>query len=64
MFLMNIRTLNKIGNSRQKMEVKVMKTCVSLVELFSNGIQYFEFGEDYDGESDNMEWLMSFNIVR
>ena len=22
------------------------------------------FGGDYDGESDDMEWLMSFNIVR
>ena len=23
-----------------------------------------DFGGDYDGESDDMEWLMSFNIVR
>lgn len=23
-----------------------------------------DFGGDYDGESDDMEWLMSFDIVR
>lgn len=23
-----------------------------------------DFGGDYDGESDDMEWLMSFNIIR
>ena len=27
-------------------------------------VDVVDFGGDYDGESDDMEWLMSFNIIR
>ena len=41
---------------------------VVLVHKEKNDIFFEEdvvdFGGDYDGESDDMEWLMSFNIVR
>ena len=30
----------------------------------NSGEDVVDFGGDYDGESDDMEWLMSFNIVR
>ena len=41
---------------------------VALVHKEKNDIfseeDVVDFGGDYDGESDDMEWLMSFNIVR
>lgn len=41
---------------------------VILVHKEKNNINFGEdivdFGGDYDGESDDMEWLMSFNIIR
>ena len=30
----------------------------------NSGEDVVDFGGDYDGESDDMEWLMSFNIIR
>ena len=30
----------------------------------NSGEDVVDFGGDYDGEFDDMEWLMSFNIVR
>ena len=30
----------------------------------NSGEYVVDFGGDYDGESDDMEWLMSFNIAR
>ena len=30
----------------------------------NSGEDIVDFGGDYDGESDDMKWLMSFNIVR
>lgn len=30
----------------------------------NSGEDVVDFGGDYDGESDDMEWLMSFNLVR
>ena len=30
----------------------------------NSGEDVVDFGGDYDGKSDDMEWLMSFNIIR
>lgn len=31
---------------------------------WNDGEDIVDFGGDYDGESDDMQWLMSFNIKR